>query len=287
MMMLMHEGTPYGHLTLDDLPIDPDMLARLIGENASTVRKHLKELEAKRVFSRTEDGVIFSRRMVRDEEARERRAAGGAEGAKHGHKGAQHGVKGGRPRKEETPLDENSEGGLKPPSDESEKPPPSSSSSSSPSGNTVEPSGSTGADAPNDPPSSAIDTVKVIFDTGVRLLTEAGQAEAHARSTIGRWRKQFGDAVVLAVLPRCEIERPQQPLEWLTKALQAEARKAAGNGHGNATGRSNNGALAELERRAATRHSGQGTGEAGRRPTGDDGQVGQFALEPPRSGQSR
>lgn len=101
----------------------------------------------------------------------------------------------------------------------------------------VEPDGSTAAGAAStEPGPNAIDTVKVIFDTGVQQLALSGKAGGEARSIIGRWRKQFGDSVVLAVLPRCEVERPSDPLEWITKALQAEARKAAGNGYGNGHG---------------------------------------------------
>lgn len=139
MMVLMHEGEPYGHLTMKGRPIDAAMLARLIGESPGTVKKFIKELEANEVFSRSEGGIIFSRRMVRDEEARERRAEGGKEGGKHGIKGALHGAKGGRPKTLETPLDDKTEGGKKTPLGGEQKPPPSSSSSSSPS---EEPNGS-------------------------------------------------------------------------------------------------------------------------------------------------
>ncbi|WP_305096461.1 DUF1376 domain-containing protein [Croceibacterium aestuarii] len=100
--------------------------------------------------------------------------------------------------------------------------------------NTLEPDGSNAADAASAEKSpQAIDAVKIIFDTGVRQLAVSGKRDAEARSIIGRWRKQFGDSIVLAVLPRCEVERPSDPLEWISKALQAEARKAAGNGYGN------------------------------------------------------
>src|SRR5206468_11267425 len=78
MLNLMHEGLPYGHLTLSSgQPIDPAMLGRLTGYAMPSIKRSLKELEAAAVFSRRSDGVIFSRRMVRDEHNRNVRAAGG------------------------------------------------------------------------------------------------------------------------------------------------------------------------------------------------------------------
>ncbi|PHP21385.1 hypothetical protein CG471_02105 [Sphingobium sp. IP1] len=135
MTCLMHEGEPYGHLTVQGRPISDDMLARLVGESIAAVRKAMRELEQNDVFSRTDAGVIYSRRMVRDEEVRNARAAGGALGKDHGAKGASHGAKGGRPRKEKPPLDGNQRG--------VSYPPPSSSSSSPSSDKVVDANAST------------------------------------------------------------------------------------------------------------------------------------------------
>jgi hypothetical protein len=122
MMCLMHEGEPYGHLTVQGRVLEPQSLARLVSESVPAVRRWLAELGENEVFSTTEDGVVFSRRMVRDEAIREARAAGGNVGAEHGHKGGSHGKKGGRPKKQETPHELNGRGVI--------LPPPSSSSSS-------------------------------------------------------------------------------------------------------------------------------------------------------------
>lgn len=67
MMDLMHDGEPYGHLTAGGVPIDPPDLSRIVGIPLFQVRKYLKELEDRKVFSRTLAGVIYSRRMVKDE----------------------------------------------------------------------------------------------------------------------------------------------------------------------------------------------------------------------------
>lgn len=155
MLCIAHEATPYGYLSVNNRQISTAQLARMVGESPTIVAKLLRELESAGVFSRTEDGVIYSRRMVKDEAVRNARANGGAAGGSHGGKGGQHGAKGGRPRKpkdgsdspentypqatEKPPL-HGAEGGFseppsKPPFDAKEgggqKPPPSSSSSSS------------------------------------------------------------------------------------------------------------------------------------------------------------
>lgn len=83
MLDLMHDGDPYGHLTAGGVPITDSELARLVGEPLSIVRRYLQELEDKKVFSRTSDGVIFSRRMVRDEAIRRARADGGKDSLKN------------------------------------------------------------------------------------------------------------------------------------------------------------------------------------------------------------
>ena len=80
MICLMHEGTPYGHLKVMKKVIDEVNLARMVGSTIDEAIAWITELEEAGVFSRTDDGCIFSRRMVRDEQARAARAAGGKEG---------------------------------------------------------------------------------------------------------------------------------------------------------------------------------------------------------------
>lgn len=118
-MCIAHECEPYGHLVVNGRPMTAAQIARLVGLGERECAKLLAELEAAGVTSKSAEGAIFSRRMVRDEEIRNKRAAGGEAGAEHGFKGAEHGRKGGRPRIGRGVID--------PP----KEPPPSSSSSSS------------------------------------------------------------------------------------------------------------------------------------------------------------
>lgn len=77
MLSLMNEGHPYGHLADKRGPLTPKTLAEIERIPINQCLKLLKELRTNQVFSKTSDGVIFSRRMVRDEEIRLKRAAGG------------------------------------------------------------------------------------------------------------------------------------------------------------------------------------------------------------------
>lgn len=77
MLCFMHESEPYGHLRLNGRDIEPEALARMVGTSVDDLDRLLKELEATGVFSRTETGTIFSRRMVRDEHLRIIRGEGG------------------------------------------------------------------------------------------------------------------------------------------------------------------------------------------------------------------
>lgn len=66
MLDLMHDGEPYGHLTAGGVPITDATLASIAGISVRRCVALLFELEQRRVFSRTEAGVLYSRRMVRD-----------------------------------------------------------------------------------------------------------------------------------------------------------------------------------------------------------------------------
>lgn len=87
MLCLMHQGTPYGHLTIGGkVYLNGSLegtLARIVGTSAEEVKTLLEELEGLQVFSRTEEGVIYCRRMVADEQLRQVRAAGGFKALDH------------------------------------------------------------------------------------------------------------------------------------------------------------------------------------------------------------
>ncbi len=76
MICFMHEGSPYGYLKVADKVILPSNLARMVGESIEVVADWLIELQEAGVYD-MDNGAIFSRRMIRDEELRQKRAEGG------------------------------------------------------------------------------------------------------------------------------------------------------------------------------------------------------------------
>jgi hypothetical protein len=76
MICYMHEGNPYGHLKVGNKVIQSENLARMVGESLEVVEVWLKELLEAGVYD-IDDGAICSRRMIKDENLRNIRAAGG------------------------------------------------------------------------------------------------------------------------------------------------------------------------------------------------------------------
>lgn len=87
----MHEGEPYGHLLIDGkAPSEPD-IAALVARPLAEVRKAMAELGERGVYSKTEDGTIYSRRMVRDKAKAERDRENGKAGGNPHLKGQDNG----------------------------------------------------------------------------------------------------------------------------------------------------------------------------------------------------
>lgn len=80
MICLMHEGVEYGYLKVGSKVILPPNLARMVGATLSEVEGWLDELVTAGVVSTDEQGCYLCRRMIRDEEIRVSRAAGGTKG---------------------------------------------------------------------------------------------------------------------------------------------------------------------------------------------------------------
>lgn len=73
LLCLMHDGQPYGHLAVNGNPLTDGQVAPMVGLAMPRYRKLLRFLESAGVFSRSETGAVYSRRMVRDEEIRSMR----------------------------------------------------------------------------------------------------------------------------------------------------------------------------------------------------------------------
>lgn len=199
MNCLMHQGEPYGHLTMPNgKPMAPMQLGNLCKISAATCKKLLEELESNGVFSRAENDTIFSRRMVRDEDIRNRRAQGGKEGAEHGIKGAEAGFKGGRPK--------STKGGLETPLLPGIEPPPSSSSSSSSSTSVGKEDSNESLSPPNEAPPCPTQKLLVCF---AELVPELPQP-----------RRELWDGSVGA-------EAMRQRWKWLMTAERANQTRYA------------------------------------------------------------
>jgi len=67
LISLAHEAMPYGHVLINGKPPDAAIIARIVGLDVSEVEMLLMELGQNGVFSRTREGVVFCRKMVRME----------------------------------------------------------------------------------------------------------------------------------------------------------------------------------------------------------------------------
>lgn len=80
MLCVMHEATPRGHLLINGNAVSDRQLAALTGCSSDEVQACLSELLAAGVYSVTDNGTVFSRRMVRETERSD-------EGREHGKRG--------------------------------------------------------------------------------------------------------------------------------------------------------------------------------------------------------
>jgi hypothetical protein len=82
LICIMHKAEPYGHLLVRGKQPTDRQLSVITGLTILEIAQGLTELEENEVFSRTAEGVIFSRGMVRDMELHEEMSRRGSKGAK-------------------------------------------------------------------------------------------------------------------------------------------------------------------------------------------------------------
>lgn len=204
MLCLMQKSEPIGHLLVNGKQPSASQLATLCGASNAQVARGLSELEAAGVFSRSDAGVVYSRRMVRDElkvaEAQVNGAKGGNPSLKAGDKqGVNPQVKAG--------VGE----GVKAQIPEARK--------------SSEPNGS-GAEAPS------IDPDKRAWSDAVALLMSAGRmTDGKARAFFGKLLKDHGGLVAKDLLPalaQAIANGTQDPQAYLTKAAAGLADRRGG-----------------------------------------------------------
>jgi hypothetical protein len=80
----------------------------------------------------------------------------------------------------------------------------------------------------------SVDPVKDMWDLGLRLLCGAGMDEKQARPLIGKWRREFGDAAVMAAIVAADNELASEPVGFITRCLanSRAATRVRKNEHG-------------------------------------------------------
>lgn len=194
MIALMHEAVPYGHLLVSGRSPTDAQLAVLAGTTPDQIPELLGELDAAGVFSRTKEGVIYSRKMTRI--------------AKKSAIARKNGKSGGNPalRKDtENPSSDNQEdkGGLK-----TQIPEARSQTYSE-------------ADA-----SAAPNFREEVWDRGVAYLTRRGSKPDRARTMVGRWLKESPPDQVFAAFDAASREGVAEPISWITARLASSAGRA-------------------------------------------------------------
>ena len=221
MLCLMHQLPRRGYLQLESgTPVTAEQLARMTGCSTDEVSRLLQELETAGVFSCTEPGVIYSRRMVREERKRQLCAEAGRKG-------------GGNPRLRQTtsPQKDTFIGRNKGPPKGPPKGRPNPSFSFSISSST---SSSSTSSTPTKDPSAAATASFVLGPAEIRVnalaicrrlwpagspVAREGLKKAQDQRLVYRlavlWANDFHQAWLDRLLGDCESVRPQKPLAWL------------------------------------------------------------------------
>ena len=204
MICFMHEGNPYGHLKVGNKVILSTNLASMVGATLKDVIDWLEELHQAGVYELGEGGEIYSKRMVRDEILRNKRAEGGKLG--------------GNPA-----LKVNHEDKPKVEIEDKQKPTPSSSSSSSSSSTTSSTKKNTVA-----PPSGVTDSVWQDW-LSLRKTKKAAVTQT-AIDGIAREANKAGVSLQTALETCCARGWTGFKADWLAEKMTA-TQKAQNNMH--------------------------------------------------------
>lgn len=80
MLCYMHQSERYGYLVVGDQIVGKSALSRMTGVPTKALTSLLNELFKSGVLNQNGEGIYYSKRMIRDEEIRLKRAAGGVKG---------------------------------------------------------------------------------------------------------------------------------------------------------------------------------------------------------------
>lgn len=223
MLCLMADADPVGHLLVNGRSPNMRQLSAVLGCSEREATRLVTELEENGVFSRSEDGTIYSRRMVRDKAISDEAAANGKKGGNPNITGkARRKVKG----EDEGGLTPSLKANATPPlkhqeaEAEAERTLTSFVPPAEPSPSEVKPVEAVAENLPARP--SPPDARTALFQLGlqaVRGLT--GKSEGQSRSLIGKWLKACGDdaSILNRILLEAADLRPAEPVAWIEAAV--------------------------------------------------------------------
>jgi hypothetical protein len=185
----MHQGEPYGHLTV----VGNAAIARLVGMSSKKLSQTLPELIQNGIILESKTGVLFSPRMVRDyEKSLKRQADGGL---------------GGNPALKQVVNPEDK------PSDTRDQIPERKNQDAASRQGTAE------IVPINEAPKAKL------FRVGKTLLVSLGISEKQSGSVIGRWLKQKNDPDgILAALQYAADHGIIEPIGYVTRCLAQDSR---------------------------------------------------------------
>jgi hypothetical protein len=79
---------------------------------------------------------------------------------------------------------------------------------------------------PSPPPATPLDFKKMVFSTGVTFLTgNSSLNERDARTMLGKWRKDFGDAEIMSAMASAEGAAVSDPIPYIQRILHGKAKQ--------------------------------------------------------------
>ena len=208
MLCLMHQAAPRGSLLINGKHVSVRQLAGLSGAPVGDIEVFLLELEEAGVFSRDEDGTIYSRRIRRDEAKAAIDRANGLTGGNPGLKKVVNPSNNGK--------------------DKAQKP---EARDQKPEKKDSEPIGSAAGAAIDE------DAKTILFSSGLEWLAkETNKPPDKLRSVLGQMLKDIGGdthaSALLGIFRDAKREGKAEPLAWIKATIAGRARASPVNGKG-------------------------------------------------------
>ncbi len=72
-----------------------------------------------------------------------------------------------------------------------------------------------------------VDVSTLAFNAGVQVIAASIGGEQKARSMVGKWRKDHGEAAVIDAIGQCQRAGPSEPISFITAVLNRPAKQPA------------------------------------------------------------